>query len=772
MDSKLVPDVSTLGSLPEWETRLSVIVPFRDEGVASWFLPRVQDLCESFPKRPDIEFMIVDSGSIESASRACRQICEASGVTYLYHDSRGSTFAPGLARDYGVRHARGRAVTFLDIDLRVPGDFWDRLLVLMTAYGISRFKKRFFAIPALYLTEAATEEFVSSRAGDAKFTDVYLRWMNGDTAAIQQMAPCSSVGIIDRLHYLSIGGHNPIFRGHGFEDFELYHRLVEEEGRLPRPRDYFHESRDWDSSAYRGFRSRLALLGRPAMLSNLFVVHLWHPRPKALSFYNSAKMATARKVWPDVFKDFDKTRNHPPALAPVEVEGDRTLVLGTPGSDSMRCMRDAYPFLGELIHINEADFTNEHLAFLEREFADLVRHQRITRVLFTNPYGNPKRLNIYRWCRANDVPFLVFERGALPESWFFDEKGFNADSASYRPENWDRSLSAEEDEKVADVIARFTTGHDALEKQGERIGGAALGTKLRVAGQRVLFVPLQRPSDSVMKYLAGAAGDAGRFIQTIDEAARHLKKMGWTVLCKRHPLETASPDLKHARYVPHDTNFMDLLELADAVALVNSGVGLHAMMMGKPCYIFGEAFYQFDGLNTRMETLDPGEISRRITAGGTVDMVRMRRFLHYLTQEFYSFGISRTFQRAEADGSLRTVTTAIDFYQLRLPGFAPVCYEREVWETVPLSAPLLERYKMDLHQERSASTGRDTVVKAAPSQDLDPLPTNCRVLATRSAQEKRQAKRRKLRNDPHAFFRDAKLPLIRPIQHLFSPRPS
>lgn len=662
--------------------RLSVIVPFRDEGVVPWFLPRIEELCEAFPSHDEIEFIVVDSGSVPGAQRACRQICKRTGVRYLHHDTRGQTFSAGAARDYGARHASGRAITFFDIDLRAPADFWNRLLTFMTAFGISDYKKRFFAVPALYLTEGGTAEFLAADEA-TRYADFYLRWMHGDTHSVQEMAPCSSVGVIDRLHYLSIGGHNPIFRGHGFEDFELYHRLLEEEGRIPKPDTYLKETKTWNTATYNGFRSRLALLGRPAMLSSLFVVHLWHPRPKSLSFYNSNSMKTVREIWPEVFTAFDKSNDHPTALLPAAALKQKILVFGKPKTNITRCLRDALPLLGSPVFLSEHDFMNDDGEFLEEEFESILSHHRIERVLFNSPYGNDARLQAYNWCRKTRFPFLVFERGAFPESWFFDDNGFNADSKSYDRINWDHPISDKEDEAAHGHITRFIGGDEALEKQGDRIGGAALAEKLRIGGKRVLFVPLQRPSDTVTVHMAGPIGGCDQFLSAIDETARLLKRKGWVVLCKKHPLETDSPTLAHAQYVPEDTNFMDLLELADSVALINSGVGVYAMMTGKPCYIFGNAFYAFDGVNKTIETTDPEEICQQIVSGHDVDMVTVRRFISYLVERFYSFGTPRTLARAEADGSLRTLTTAIDFYDIKIPGMPRLSYKKR--DVVPVA---------------------------------------------------------------------------------------
>lgn len=748
---------------------LSVIVPFRDEGIAPWFLTRIGELCCSFPKTDQIEFIVVDSGSVSHASSTCRDICRRSGVRYLYHDSVGDVFSAGDARDFGAKHATGRALTFVDLDLRVAPDFWPRLLTFMQVFGISDYKKRFFAVPALYLTEEGTLEFLAADE-PTRFQDFYLRWMHGDTQSIIQMAPCSSMGVIDRLHYLSIGGHNPVFRGHGFEDFELYHRLVEEEGRMPKPDSYLKETRSWETATYNGFRARLALLGRPAMLSNLFVVHLWHPRPRALSFYDADKMKTVRRIWPDIFTDFEKSRNHPEALVCATQKDKKVLVLGQKNTNISRCLRDAIPLLGNPIYMSEKIFLDSGNTINLEAFKTFIQYQHIELIVFNGPYGNLNRLEIYNWCRKENFPYLTFERGALPDSWFFDKNGFNADSNSYARHFWDHPLKTEQASKVSEYIHRTLKADPALEKQGERIGARALAERLGVGGRKVLFIPLQRPSDTVTTYFAGSAQNCTFFLETLEETARLLKQMGWLVLCKRHPLEIGSPDLNNIEYVPHDTHFLDLLELSDSVALINSGVGVYAMMMGKPCYIFGKAFYAIDGVNMTVDSMCPTAVCDQIIQGHKVNPDTVLRFIHYLTEEFYSFGTPHTISGKEEDGSRRTRTTAIDFYDLKIPNKERLLYKKETWPKLSKSAPIFERYKLDIVQKNrlAAEAGNKPAPMPAAQQHTSLASLAKPAVPQLSRSDSGHAKFRKLRRDPRAFFRDTRNPLLRPLRHFFA----
>lgn len=744
---------------------LSVIVPFRDEGVAPWFMERLEELCASFPKREDIEFIVVDSGSVDEARERCAEICEKYSVSYLYHKSYGQPFHAGVARDFGARYANGRILSFLDVDLRIASDFWDRWLKLISTFGISRYKKAFFNLPCLYLTEEGTEEFRSADP-ETRFLEFYLRWLYGEQKSIQTMAPCSSSIAIDRLYYLSTGGHRPEFRGHGYEDFELYHRLMVEEETIRRADNYYKDVKTWDTATYNGFRSQLSLLGRPALMSGLFAVHLWHPRPKQLSFY--AKLHVNREIWEDIFREFDKSREHPEPLIDSSASANKILIVGQPRTNATRCLRDAIPLLGHPLYMSELDFVDEDKILFGDEFESVLKHHGIGQVIFNAPYGNSARLALYEWCRRTNFPYLVFERGALPESWFFDPNGFNADSKSYCRSKWDRTLSQPERDAAIRYISECVQGGEALEKQGARIGGEALASKLNIGGKKVLFVPMQRPSDSVIKHMAGAAGNCGEFLALIDETAKLLKRQGWVVLCKKHPLETEAPPLKHARYVPSDTHFIDLIELSDSVALINSGVGLYAMMMGKPCFIFGEAFYAIDGVNKRISG-SASEVVLNILSDVTVNMELVYKFIYYLIDDFYSFGKSRTLTKQEQDGSLRTQTLGIDFYDLKLPDQSRVRYEAVQRDPIPTWAPLFERYKLDLHQKKQANPKNTPAQAPKPSTSPKHNPTKVVPIShQRSPEDIKAAKWSKLRRNPRAFFQDSKSSIFRPLKYLFS----
>lgn len=794
-------------------TKLSIIIPFRCESEStSYLISRLTDLLSSLPTDLPLEFMVVDSGSHPLFQEQCKDICNQYNAQYLYHDTLGKPFSIGACRDYGVQHAKGAAVTFLDVDLRVADDFWPRLLQLMEAWGISKYKKSFLAIPCMYLTQEGTVEFLNSNS-NLRFMDFYLRYLQGDKSAVENLALCSSVMIVDRFHYLSVGGHDIEFRGHGYEDFELYHRLVSEENIIPKTSDYYLDQKTWDTFSYTGFRSHLAIIARPALMMNLFVVHLWHSRPKDVSFYSTKSITHNRTMWVDKFKKFAETGFHP---NPLPIKKENILFFGKPYTNASKCLKDIFPFLGNVIYTSEYSFVNIKNVFLEHDFEYMLKTNNISKIIFFNPYGNSVRLEIYNWCKKTNFPFYCYERGALPDSWFLDPSGFNSDSESYLPIHWSKTLSKTETEQVESYIKECVFGSNFLEKQSERIGGEALANKLQLGSKKVLFVPLQRPSDTVIQYMAGNIRSFSRFTNVIDQLAKSLKSKGWVVLCKKHPLETEVPRLQYAEYVPDDTHFIDLLELSDRVALINSGVGIYSMMMEKPTYIFGDAFYAFEGINKSIKYQDfenddeIDDLAKEIVTGYEVDKTKMQQFLHYLVYSFYSFGKTKTISRKEADGSLRTITTGIDFYNLKLDGNVVFDYEPNSRPKLSLSAPIFERYALDIHLKKKAAAskkgeaGAKAAVKAsapakaatakapAPTKTAAPAKAPVQAKTTtpvkeigsnkeqntslspsqketldhvsnykKSKSEIRRLKMAKFKRDPHRFFADSSNPLVR-----------
>lgn len=342
----------------------------------------------------------------------------------------------------------------------------------------------------------------------------------------------------------------------------------------------------------------------------------------------------------------------------------RTLALGAPESAFYRSLTQVLFAFGDMTFVNERDL-DEPAAI-----ADRVAQEGFDQVLMPNPYGNPSRLAAYRALRQRGVRVIASDRGALPDSWFFDA-GFNYDSPSYAPEAWDQPLSEPQAREVRSYMRGLRGGSEALEAQGPREARDALAHRLGVQGKRVLFLPLQRPHDTVVRYFSGAVDDLKGLVALASALERRLREASdddWAVILKKHPLETdyLIPENERLKYVTDDVHIHDLLELADATLVLNSGVGLLSLIFGKPTLHVGDAFYGHPGLAKRVE--DAETAMQALLRGEAPDGEKVERFVHHLLTHVYSFAESKTELVTQKDGSRIRITREMRFRELRILG--------------------------------------------------------------------------------------------------------
>ncbi len=293
-----------------------------------------------------------------------------------------------------------------------------------------------------------------------------------------------------------------------------------------------------------------------------------------------------------------------------------------------------------------------------------MKSERIELVLMPNPYGNEHRRFLYDHLRRIDFPVIVFDRGGLPESWFFDT-AFNADSDSYHSSGWNRALTDSQRAEVRTYIQRVRNELPALEAQGERIGAERLRRNLGLEGRKVLFVPLQRPSDTTTRFFCAPMANLDAFHNLAGEVSERIRNEQdeWVVVAKTHPLEVARPDIPVT--FADTAHINDLIEMSDAVLLLNSGTGLLSLCWDKPVLIAGTAYYSHPALNQTVKSAR--DVLDALDCLPAVDSDTRDRFFYHLINRVYSFGKFQTELVRQADGAYRNVTRHIEFDQLRLP---------------------------------------------------------------------------------------------------------
>lgn len=710
---------------PPDEPTLTVIIPVRITNGRRDIFDRISFFEADSELPPNVDFMVVDDGSTDDDYRL---LCErestrvkviSTGAKY-YQD-----FSLARARNFAAQRAKGDFVMFMDADLVPYPGFYRDIFIEMHALQMRTHVNRFLMVPVIYLTEAGYSLMQS--LPKLYWRTHFINAKNSDDSnLIEKHSSGTSVIVVDRHYYMSRCGQDEDFQGWGFEDYEFTNRLIRRSRMFPLPANWLSIAGNFMTiSSYEGWKACYRLHGDWLAAKGIYLFHAPHPIER---HYHSRKAQN---------EQFLRSKMAADAQSPSEPEPLPDLHAGT----SLLFRRNPFcwdrefaPFLGNPLLVNESDFVSAS------QFGDFVRDSNISRVVFANPYANEALLNFYRWCRENKFPYVVCERGALPDSIYHDKRGFLSDSESYQPTTWDHPLTKEQRDRTLSYIADIRHGSQMLEQQSDRVDLATLKQRLGIKhGQKVLLVPFQQPNDTVIKYFSGPIGSYEAFRQQIIRITVDLGEE-WKVIYKKHPAEVDFRPIPGATSA-HDENIYDLLELASAVAVINSGVGIYAMMFGKPLLVFGDAWYAHDGTCFQVNTED--DACEIIKADLTLDYEKVLRFIHYLRFQFYSFGKMNSRRVQMPDGSPITATTSISYYELR--GWTDKERVLKCYETIPFKAPIFDRYKGQGSQEK--------VTKPAPvAEKSASAPVTERALAPPSA--------------PISFLRKPLVPIVRPFIRL------
>ncbi len=107
--------------------RWSVIVPVRNK--ASVLPVALGSIVEALAGRSDAELIIVDHGSTDGSSELLRAIAPTARIVPV------DIGTAALARNRGAAVATGAFLCFIDADVRVPADYFDRLAAVLDETG-------------------------------------------------------------------------------------------------------------------------------------------------------------------------------------------------------------------------------------------------------------------------------------------------------------------------------------------------------------------------------------------------------------------------------------------------------------------------------------------------------------------------------------------------------------------------------------------------------------------------------------------------------------
>jgi hypothetical protein len=229
---------------------------------------------------------------------------------------------------------------------------------------------------------------------------------------------------------------------------------------------------------------------------------------------------------------------------------------------------------------------------------------------------------------------------------------------------------------------------------------------------------------------------------------------GWVLAYKNHPLAQAKVEISGGLCLD-DYHINDILSASDCIGVFNSGVGVLAAAFEKPVYFYGKCFYAADGLNRTWISCDA--ISRDLIELWAVDREKLLRFFFHLIENVYSFATVKTTVRRDTKGITKTILEEIGYSSIKFPA------RDRIYTIAPnfdLGRSLLfEPYSYSSWLKRSS---------AKSSKGLKSAPTKSVSKPAPAKPGPRTAKAAKLRRNPHAFFRDARNPLLRRLKFFFS----
>lgn len=727
---------------------VSIIIPVkhRDE----------YDICQRLLMKSKLEipsnfnFIIVDYGSKSNEASEIQKTCDEIGFEYIYVDKPYDAWNASAARNIGIKNSESDYLIFEDVDLYHSSDFYNRINIEIETL-IESGDWPFFVVPVVYLTELGSELVVQSLNGKL-YSKMIGEIYKTSSEYIVHHAPASSFLICKRLDAINIGGYDESFEGWGFEDSDFWVRLLRK-FKIERPRDFYQlDTRNYSKQVnWRGWRSLFRIFADLVANKGIYSFHIYHPIAEHRS---PAVRAKNHKIFLENCKRYSADNYVATPLA--DEKNKKQLFLSkNPHSFNDR----VFSYFTNPILIEE-----RYISVFNLE--SIIRDNNIESIIFNNPYGNELRLSIYNKAKELGISTYVIERGALPWSIYIDENGFCAESTSYREENWgDLELTEERMLEVNDYISDIKNSGESLEPQGNIIGGKNLKKKLFGDSEniKILFVALQSPSDTTTRYFCGGIQSYDNYLNEISMLP-YLLPEDWRVVVKNHPLSIEK--FSNEKMTNVDSYHIgDILSCCDAVALLNSGVGIMAQLYEKHVFAFGQAHYICEGINSQVRTAnDVAEIINKEKY--TFDKIKSLKFISFLIKDFYSFASWIRRERKHTEKANLSISVDIEYNSVRI--FNKCNFEFEKRRVIDIRESMLfDRYRLDEYISRNplkdnSSDGKSqvkalaTVVPIVEKNSLVSV-ANDSLLKNKKNQANGNFSRKikKLAKNPKLFFSDA-----------------
>ena len=264
---------------------LSIIIPIKITFQNRFLFDRVKQLIEEFSVFEEIEVVVVDSSPKAKYSKLLASICKKKQIAYYFLEMQ-DIYSASKARNYGSKKSEGEYLLFYDVDLVVKDDFLVNILEDIKTLPATAFT----IYPCLYLSESKTKLIEKKMLNNKIFENTKHRYMEGFNDEVLYLAVNTSTILVNKEHFFNIGAYNEVYKGHGYEDFELIHRLYMAYPIVQREDDYVMDFKTPFPQRYKGFRQYFAYYALPNFFKGNYTLHLWHPRPLTKKYYRQREV--------------------------------------------------------------------------------------------------------------------------------------------------------------------------------------------------------------------------------------------------------------------------------------------------------------------------------------------------------------------------------------------------------------------------------------------------------------------------------------------------
>ncbi|MGI7653898.1 glycosyltransferase [Campylobacter jejuni] len=381
---------------------LSVIIPFGLSKERPYIEERVLQKAKFFQSDENIEFIFVEGYS--SKDHELKNFIQANHHIYL-KDMDQKAFSQGRCRNLGASCAHSNVLLFLDVDCYISLDNFEKILKLIQIKNISQNINALIVLPVVYLNKEANEKL---KQYDDKFWDILIQedLFTAKNTWVKFFAPSSTSSIvINKYQFLRLGGNDENFIGHGYEDFDLFARILKACVSFEKmPTNLSYDARNWNFFNFKGFRSWFSLLGHEACFYGIYMYHFYHIEPN-----QNAYMQNKDKNHQLFYKHLKNIKKHD--LKPLQVfkaKGEKVLMLF---KDRNYDFKDISVYVGETIYKNISDF------FIAKELKyklllDFLQQEKITKIFLDASIK-------LQFDGIDYCDIFYFQKGILPHSWFF-----------------------------------------------------------------------------------------------------------------------------------------------------------------------------------------------------------------------------------------------------------------------------------------------------------------------------------------------------------------